>query len=80
MVWLLCIVIKNYTSLLFFRSRSGSPNDKKWLPTELKQHLEFSLVDTAGMTEEQLKEIPYTVVQTHNARQAKIKTSSKHRQ
>ncbi|XP_063616753.1 band 4.1-like protein 4 [Cydia splendana] len=62
------------------RSRSGSPNDKKWLPSELKQHLEFSLVDTAGMTEEQLKEIPYTVVQTSHARQAKLRTSSRHRQ
>ncbi|XP_014356280.2 band 4.1-like protein 4 isoform X2 [Papilio machaon] len=62
------------------RSRSGSPNEKKWLPTELKQHLEFSLVDTAGMTEEQLKEIPYTVVQTSHARQTKLRTSSKHRQ
>ncbi|CAB3240010.1 unnamed protein product [Arctia plantaginis] len=62
------------------RSRSGSPNDKKWLPNELKQHLEFSLVDTTGMTEEQLKEIPYTVVQTSHARQTKLRTSSKHRQ
>ncbi|XP_026319959.1 band 4.1-like protein 4 isoform X2 [Hyposmocoma kahamanoa] len=62
------------------RSRSGSPNDKKWLPAELKQHLEFSLVDTTGMTEEQLKEIPYTVVQTSHARQTKLRTSSKHKQ
>ncbi|XP_026731566.1 band 4.1-like protein 4 isoform X1 [Trichoplusia ni] len=62
------------------RSRSGSPNEKKWLPNELKQHLEFSLVDTTGMTEEQLKEIPYTVVQTSHARQTKLRTSSKHRQ
>ncbi|KAM3967788.1 band 4.1-like protein 4A [Aphomia sociella] len=62
------------------RSRSGSPNDKKWLPNELKQHLEFSLVDTTGMTEEQLKEIPYTVVQTSHARQTKLRTSSKHKQ
>ncbi|CAK1540016.1 unnamed protein product [Leptosia nina] len=61
------------------RSRSGSP-DKKWLPNELKQHLEFSLVDTAGMTEEQLKEIPYTVVQTSHARHTKLRTTSKHRQ
>ncbi|KAJ2947891.1 hypothetical protein O0L34_g9681 [Tuta absoluta] len=62
------------------RSRSGSPNEKKWLPSELKQHLEFSLVDTTGMTAEQLKEIPYTVVQTSHARQTKLRTSSKHRQ
>ncbi|XP_061385867.1 band 4.1-like protein 4 isoform X2 [Danaus plexippus] len=62
------------------RSRSRSPNEKKWLPNELKQHLEFSLVDTTGMTEEQLKEIPYTVVQTSQARHTKLRTSSKHRQ
>ncbi|XP_052744223.1 band 4.1-like protein 4 isoform X2 [Bicyclus anynana] len=62
------------------RSRSRSPNEKKWLPSELKQHLEFSLVDTTGMTEEQLKEIPYTVVQTSHARHTKLRTSSKHRQ
>ncbi|XP_068626285.1 band 4.1-like protein 4 isoform X2 [Battus philenor] len=62
------------------RSRSGSPSEKKWLPSELKQHLEYSLVDTAGMTEEQLKEIPYTVVQTSHVRQTKLRTSSKHRQ
>ncbi|XP_034836284.1 band 4.1-like protein 4 [Maniola hyperantus] len=61
------------------RSRSRSPNEKKWLPTELKQHLEFSLVDTTGMTEEQLKEIPYTVVQTSHARHTKLKTTTKHR-
>ncbi|CAH2102519.1 unnamed protein product [Euphydryas editha] len=62
------------------RSRSRSPNEKKWLPSELKQHLEFSLVDTTGMTEEQLKEIPYTVVQTSHARHTKLRTTSKHKQ
>lgn len=67
---------ENYSN----RSRSGSPNDKKWLPSEVKQHLEFSLVDTTGMTEEQLKEIPYTVVQTSHARQTKLRTATKHRQ
>ncbi|XP_047531619.1 band 4.1-like protein 4 isoform X3 [Vanessa atalanta] len=62
------------------RSRSRSPNEKKWLPNELKQHLEFSLVDTTGMTEAQLKEIPYTVVQTSHARHTKLRTTSKHKQ
>lgn len=65
---------------LITRSRSRSPNEKKWLPSELKQHLEFSLVDTTGMTEEQLKEIPYTVVQTSHARHTKLRTTSKHKQ
>jgi hypothetical protein len=27
--------------------------------------LQFDLIDTAGMTEDQLKEIPYTVVETN---------------
>lgn len=56
------------------RSRSRSPSDTKtWLPDELKKHLEFDLIDTAGMSESQLKEIPYTVVQTNHAKQLKLK-------
>lgn len=35
--------------------------------SELAKHLQFDLVDTAGMTEDQLREIPYTVVETHHA-------------
>ncbi|XP_025195589.1 band 4.1-like protein 4 isoform X3 [Melanaphis sacchari] len=49
------------------RSRSRSPsesNSKTRLPEELKKHLEFELVETDGMTEEQLREIPYTAVKT----------------
>jgi len=55
------------------RSRSRSPENKTWLPDELKKHLEFDLIDTTGMTEQQLREIPYTVVQTNHAKQLKIK-------
>ncbi|KAK9758656.1 FERM N-terminal domain [Popillia japonica] len=55
------------------RSRSRSPDSKVWLPDELKKHLEFNLIDTSGMSESQLREIPYTVVQTNNAKQMKIK-------
>lgn len=56
------------------RSRSRSPSDgKTWLPDELKKHLEFDLIDTSGMTESQLREIPYTVVQTNHAKQLKLK-------
>lgn len=55
------------------RSRSKSPADKNWLPDELKKHLEFDLIDTAGMSESQLREIPYTVVQTNHAKQLKLK-------
>ncbi|XP_060869241.1 band 4.1-like protein 4 isoform X2 [Metopolophium dirhodum] len=49
------------------RSRSRSPSEsssKTRLPEELKKHLEFELVETDGMTEEQLREIPYTAVKT----------------
>lgn len=55
------------------RSRSRSPDNKVWLPDELKKHLEFNLIDTSGMSESQLREIPYTVVQTTHAKQMKIK-------
>ncbi|XP_017769983.1 PREDICTED: band 4.1-like protein 4, partial [Nicrophorus vespilloides] len=55
------------------RSRSRSPEGKAWLPDELKKHLEFDLIDTTGMSESQLREIPYTVVQTNHAKQLKIK-------
>lgn len=46
------------------RSRSPSEGSKTRLPEELKKHLEFELVETDGMTEEQLREIPYTAVKT----------------
>ncbi|XP_053671928.1 uncharacterized protein LOC128722119 [Anopheles nili] len=43
-----------------------SPSDKIW-SSELTKHLQFGLVDTTGMTEDQLREIPYTVVETNHA-------------
>lgn len=56
------------------RSRSSSPSENKsWLSEEIKKHLEFDLIDTVGMSEAQLREIPYTVVQTNHAKQLKIK-------
>lgn len=56
------------------RSRSCSPSENKnWLSEEIKKHLEFDLIDTVGMSEAQLREIPYTVVQTNHAKQLKIK-------
>ncbi|KAF5288131.1 hypothetical protein FQA39_LY15475, partial [Lamprigera yunnana] len=56
------------------RSRSRSPSDKKnWLSDDIKKHLEFDLIDTVGMSDTQLREIPYTVVQTNHAKQLKIK-------
>lgn len=53
------------TRLFLNRSRSRSPSESKTrLPEELKKHLEFELVETEGMTDEQLREIPYTAVKT----------------
>lgn len=53
------------------RSTSRSPSEGRsriW-SSELAKHLQFDLVDTAGMTEDQLREIPYTVVETQSAKQ-----------
>ncbi|XP_065207424.1 band 4.1-like protein 4 isoform X2 [Planococcus citri] len=59
------------------RSRSRSPETgKSHLPEELKQHLEFQLVDTEGMSEDQLREIPYTVVKTNAAKAVRVRLSS----
>lgn len=56
------------------RSRSRSPGDSKtWLSDELKKHLEFDLIDTSGMSDLQLKEIPYTVVKTNYSKHVKLK-------
>ena len=41
-----------------------SPSEKIW-SSELTKHLQFDLVDTTGMSEDQLKEIPYTKVETN---------------
>lgn len=58
------------------RSRSRSPADgKRRLPEELKQHLQFNLIETDGMTESQLREIPYKVVETDSAKAIRVKLS-----
>ncbi|CAF1088131.1 unnamed protein product, partial [Didymodactylos carnosus] len=44
------------------RKRSKSPKAK--LPSEIKEHIEFKLVDPVGLNENQLKDIPYTKVET----------------
>ncbi|XP_011302678.1 band 4.1-like protein 4 isoform X1 [Fopius arisanus] len=49
------------------RSRHRSPSQK--LPDELRKHLEFSLIDTSGMSEQQRREISYKVVQTQGLTQ-----------
>ena len=50
---------------MFILCRSPSENRSRVWSSELAKHLQFDLVDTAGMTEDQLREIPYTVVETH---------------
>ncbi|KAF3426388.1 hypothetical protein E2986_11863 [Frieseomelitta varia] len=49
------------------RSRHRSPSQKQPLPDELRKHLEFGLVDTSGMSDQQRREIPYTVVQSQSS-------------
>ncbi|CAH1988683.1 unnamed protein product [Acanthoscelides obtectus] len=58
------------------RSRSPAPDAKPWISNELKQHLEFDLVDTSGMCDRQLKQIPYTVVETNYSKNVKLKQSN----
>lgn len=60
-------MLPTYTNAIcvWRRSRSRSPSEGKTrLPEELKKHLEFELIETEGMTDEQLREIPYTAVKT----------------
>ena len=42
--------------------RSKSPD--KRLPDELKRHLDFQLIETEGMSEEQRRQIPYMKIET----------------
>lgn len=59
------------------RNSSNNNNSKIW-SSELTRHLQFDLIDTTGMTEDQLKEIPYTVVETNaqNRKRTSNSTSS----
>ncbi|XP_044017169.1 band 4.1-like protein 4 isoform X2 [Aphidius gifuensis] len=58
------------------RSRHRSPSQK--LPDELKRHLEFSLVDTSGMSEQQRREISYKVIQTQSKLQNHHQADNNH--
>lgn len=42
---------------------SGGGRHSLW-NSELAKHLQFDLIDTTGMSEDQLREIPYTIVET----------------
>ncbi|XP_015609594.1 band 4.1-like protein 4 isoform X2 [Cephus cinctus] len=44
--------------------------------TRFSRHLEFGLVDTTGMSEQQRREIPYTVVQAQNVPQCPVQSSN----
>lgn len=43
---------------------NGGGNRHSLWNSELAKHLQFDLIDTTGMSEDQLREIPYTIVQT----------------
>lgn len=58
--------------------RSPSDRSRVW-SSELAKHLQFDLVDTDGMTEDQLREIPYTVVETHSTKRAQANTAKVHK-
>uniref|UniRef100_A0A1A9W819 Erythrocyte membrane protein band 4.1-like 4A n=1 Tax=Glossina brevipalpis TaxID=37001 RepID=A0A1A9W819_9MUSC len=50
------------------KNKSPSDSRNRLWNSELAKHLQFDLVDTTGMTEDQLREIPYTVVETNSKR------------
>lgn len=58
------------------KHRSPTDSRNKIWSSELTKHLQFDLVDTTGMTEDQLKEIPYTVVETQNTQNRKRNSST----
>ncbi|XP_032576262.1 hornerin isoform X5 [Drosophila sechellia] len=50
------------------KNKSPSESRSRMWNSELAKHLQFDLVDTEGMSEQQLREIPYTVVETTSKR------------
>ncbi|KYQ55467.1 Band 4.1-like protein 4A [Trachymyrmex zeteki] len=58
------------------RSRHRSPSQKQPLPDELRKHLEFGLIDTSGMSEQQRREISYTVVQSQSVQQSPLQSNN----
>ncbi|XP_017847788.1 uncharacterized protein DDB_G0283357 isoform X2 [Drosophila busckii] len=50
------------------KNKSPSESRSRMWNSELAKHLQFDLVDTEGMSEQQLREIPYTVVETNSKR------------
>lgn len=63
------------------RSRSQSPSESRTKPPEeLRKHFDYNLIDTTGLSSEQLQNISYTKVETE-AKPYRVKCSpnSKHR-
>ncbi|XP_071167527.1 uncharacterized protein [Mytilus edulis] len=61
------------------RRRTKSPGTTKRPPEELREHFKYNLVDTEGMSVEQLRDIPFTQVET-KAEPFKVKYSPNTRQ
>lgn len=55
---------KNTSNYKHYNSHAIS-EPKTFLSDEVKKHIDFDLIDTTGMTEKQLREIPYTVVESN---------------
>ncbi|XP_023235088.1 band 4.1-like protein 4A [Centruroides sculpturatus] len=56
------------------RSRSRSPDSKCVLPQEIKKHIEYKLIDSTNMSQDELKDIKYTKVEV-DSRLFKIRYS-----
>lgn len=56
------------------RSRSRSPDNKCVLPQEIKKHIEYKLIDSTNMSQDELKDIKYTKVEV-DSRLFKIRYS-----
>ena len=74
-MWITEILNVNFRLQIRPMSRSPEGRSRIW-SSELAKHLQFDLVETAGMTEDQLREIPYTVVETQSAKQRNSSNSS----
>ncbi|XP_055699610.1 band 4.1-like protein 4 isoform X3 [Phlebotomus papatasi] len=61
------------------KHRSPSESRSKIWSSELAKHLQFDLVDTTGMTEAQLREIPYTVVETSSIKRPNTNSLKVHK-
>jgi len=67
LVFLFLIKIRFLNNVFTFsRSRSRSPSEHKnnRYPPEIRRHIDYHLQDTNGLTEAELRDIPYTRVET----------------